>query len=151
MKGVRLCCVFVIMVLAPAQGEEEEQLELLTEMAGYEEEQELLGCFRCDLGFWDACYTTKTNCSIGEHCYTGRGKAADLLDVKTLGCVKAEECDVVTAVELYDNKTIFVMTKHCCNTPFCNAAHNQTINTLSYLTPTLLTVWHLVHGLTGSQ
>lgn len=43
--------------------------------AAYEKGEDLLQCFKCDLGFWDACYTTKTNCSHGERCYTGRGKA----------------------------------------------------------------------------
>ncbi len=47
------------------------------ESVGFEEE-EFLECFRCDLGFWDACYTTETNCSLGELCYTGRGKAGVL-------------------------------------------------------------------------
>uniref|UniRef100_A0A673AS77 UPAR/Ly6 domain-containing protein n=1 Tax=Sphaeramia orbicularis TaxID=375764 RepID=A0A673AS77_9TELE len=99
----------------------------------------LIPCFRCDLGFWDACYTTETNCSLGERCYTGRGKAADVLDVKTLGCVKAEECEVVTTVELFTNNTVFVMTKHCCDTPFCNSAPTLPVNTLFYLTMAVLT------------
>lgn len=54
---------------------EREQSELLVDSAKYEAEMELLKCFRCDLGFWDACYTTETKCSRGERCYTGRGKA----------------------------------------------------------------------------
>lgn len=45
------------------------------EPVGFEEEEESLKCFRCDLGFWDTCYTTETNCSLGERCFTGRGKA----------------------------------------------------------------------------
>uniref|UniRef100_A0A3B4T722 UPAR/Ly6 domain-containing protein n=1 Tax=Seriola dumerili TaxID=41447 RepID=A0A3B4T722_SERDU len=129
----------------------QEQLQLQMESVGLAEEEELLECFRCDLGFWDACYTTQTNCSLGERCYTGRGKAADVLDVKTLGCVKEEECDVETTVELFPNKTIFVMTKHCCDTPFCNSAHNLPIYTLLYLTVAFLTTWHITEALTGSQ
>uniref|UniRef100_A0A3Q3M7X8 Uncharacterized protein n=1 Tax=Mastacembelus armatus TaxID=205130 RepID=A0A3Q3M7X8_9TELE len=115
--------------------------KLLMESVGFEEE--LLVCFRCDLGFWDACYTTQTNCSVGERCYMGRGKAADVLDVKTLGCVKVEECNVETTVELFSNKTIFSMTKHCCDTPFCNMAHRHPIYTFIYLTVAFLTTWHL--------
>lgn len=42
---------------------------------GYEEERPFLQCFKCDLGFWDACYTTETTCVPGERCFTGRGKA----------------------------------------------------------------------------
>uniref|UniRef100_A0A8C5NG91 UPAR/Ly6 domain-containing protein n=1 Tax=Gouania willdenowi TaxID=441366 RepID=A0A8C5NG91_GOUWI len=94
-----------------------------------EEVEEYLTCFRCDLGFWDTCFTTETNCSLGERCFTGRGKAADVLDVKTLGCVKAEQCGVETTVELFSNETIFIMTKHCCNTSFCNSAHALPLQT----------------------
>lgn len=57
-------------------GEDEEPLEQLGESMGYEEERPLLlRCFKCELGFWDACYTTKTTCVPGERCFTGRGKA----------------------------------------------------------------------------
>ncbi|XP_047455397.1 protein Bouncer-like [Mugil cephalus] len=141
MKGL-IFCVFAILVLTPVQGEEEEQQEQPMESVGFEEDEEYLECFRCDLGFWDACYTTETNCSLGERCYTGRGKAADALDIKMLGCVKAEECDVETTVELLMNKTIFTMTKHCCDTPFCNSAHKLPVYTLLYLSTALLTAWH---------
>uniref|UniRef100_A0A3B5B9L6 UPAR/Ly6 domain-containing protein n=1 Tax=Stegastes partitus TaxID=144197 RepID=A0A3B5B9L6_9TELE len=113
---------------------------LLMESVGLEQEQLGLECFRCDLGFWDACYTTETNCSVGELCYTGRGKAASL-DVKLLGCVKAEECGVETTVELFPNNTIYVMTKHCCDTPFCNSAHKLPISIFLYLTAAFLTTW----------
>ncbi|XP_037641199.1 sperm acrosome membrane-associated protein 4-like [Sebastes umbrosus] len=150
MRGL-IFCVFAIMMLSPAQGAEEEQLEQLMESVGFEEEEELLECFRCDLGFWDACYTTETNCSVGERCYTGRGKAADTLDVKTLGCVRADECDVETTVELFSNNTIFVMTKHCCDTPFCNSVHKLPITTLFSLTVAVLTTWQLTEASTGSQ
>uniref|UniRef100_A0A3Q1EBG8 Sperm acrosome membrane-associated protein 4-like n=1 Tax=Acanthochromis polyacanthus TaxID=80966 RepID=A0A3Q1EBG8_9TELE len=119
------------------------------ESVGFEEEQLSLECFRCDLGFWDACYTTETNCSVGELCFTGRGRAADSLDVKTLGCVKAEECGVETTVELFSNNTIFVMTKHCCDTPFCNSAHKLPIYTLLYLTAASLTTWHISEASKG--
>lgn len=56
-------------------GDDDEQQEQLIESVGLEEERESLKCFRCDLGFWDACYTTETHCSFGERCFTGRGKA----------------------------------------------------------------------------
>ncbi|XP_068591803.1 sperm acrosome membrane-associated protein 4-like [Cebidichthys violaceus] len=150
MKGL-IFCVFAIMLLTPAQGEEEKQLEQLMESVGFEEDEELLQCFRCDLGFWDTCYTTQTNCSVGERCYTGRGKAADTLDVKTLGCVKADECDLETTVELFSNNTIFVMTRYCCDTPFCNSAHRLPTATLLYLTVVVLTTWQLSEASTGSQ
>uniref|UniRef100_A0A3P8UQJ8 UPAR/Ly6 domain-containing protein n=1 Tax=Cynoglossus semilaevis TaxID=244447 RepID=A0A3P8UQJ8_CYNSE len=109
--------------------------------AKYEAEMELLKCFRCDLGFWDACYTTETKCSRGERCYTGRGKAADVLDVKTLGCAKAEECGVETTVAVLPNNTIFVMTKHCCDTPFCNSARQHLFTLLHVALALLLTLY----------
>ncbi|KAM8734175.1 protein Bouncer-like [Acanthopagrus schlegelii] len=153
MRGL-IFCVFAIMMLTPARGEEDEQLEQLEQLmesVGLVEEEESLKCFRCDLGFWDACYTTETNCSLGERCYTGRGKAADTLDIKTLGCVKAEECGEETTVELFSNNTIFVMTKHCCDTPFCNSAHQLRVTTLLYLTVAVLTSWHVTEASTGPQ
>ncbi|XP_031708355.1 sperm acrosome membrane-associated protein 4-like [Anarrhichthys ocellatus] len=150
MKGL-IFGVFAIMMLTPAQGEEEEQLKQLMESVGFEEDEKLLECFRCDLGFWDTCYTTETKCSVGERCYTGRGKAADTLDVKTLGCVKAYECDLETTVELFSNNTIFVMTKYCCDTSFCNSAHKLPTATLLYLTVAVLTTWYLSEASTGSQ
>lgn len=161
-------------------GDEEEQPEQLMESVGFEEQEEYLQCFRCDLGFWDACYTTETNCSLGERCYTGRGKAgmlvkaqhkvwrspvyhllnilnvvtlsplADSLDVKTLGCVKAEECGVETTVELFSNQTILVMTKHCCDTPFCNSAHKLPLYTFLYIAAVFLTTWHVTEDSAGS-
>ncbi|CAL1611158.1 unnamed protein product [Knipowitschia caucasica] len=127
-------------LLSAVQGEEEEMPEEMPEQlmdAEEYEEEDFLECFRCDLGFWDACYTTTTNCSHTERCYTGRGKAADVLDVKTLGCAKAEECATETSVELFNNKTVFTMTKHCCDTPFCNSAYSP-------LPPLLLSVAALV-------
>uniref|UniRef100_A0A3Q3W6Q8 UPAR/Ly6 domain-containing protein n=1 Tax=Mola mola TaxID=94237 RepID=A0A3Q3W6Q8_MOLML len=110
---------------------------------GFEAEKESMKCFRCDLGFWDVCYTTETNCSLGEVCFTGRGKAGDSLDIKTLGCVRAEECGVETTVELFMDKTIFVMTRHCCGTSFCNSAQELQISTFFYLTVAALATWHL--------
>ncbi|CAN9514231.1 unnamed protein product [Ophioblennius macclurei] len=146
-----LLCFFTIFMLASAQGEEEEQLtEKLMESVALQEEEELLQCFRCDLGFWDACYTTETNCSLGERCFTGRGKAADVLDVKTLGCVKTEECNVETTVEIFSNNTVFAMTKHCCDTPFCNSAPRLPLYTLLYLTVAFVTSCNLTGASTGS-
>ena len=61
-----LCCSL-------GSGEENEQGEPL--MDSFTEDGEYLECFRCDLGFWDTCYTTQTKCGLGERCFTGRGKA----------------------------------------------------------------------------
>uniref|UniRef100_A0A3Q4H527 UPAR/Ly6 domain-containing protein n=2 Tax=Neolamprologus brichardi TaxID=32507 RepID=A0A3Q4H527_NEOBR len=110
------------------------------ESVAFEAEEEHLECFRCDLGFWDACYTTETKCNLGERCYTGRGRAGDALDIKMLGCTQAEECEVETTFEIFPNNTIFVMTKHCCDTPFCNSASKLSICALMYIT-VALTTW----------
>lgn len=64
------------MVVLGGSGEDEEQHEQIVDSrVEFQTEEEVLECFHCDLGFWDACYTTKTSCSLGELCYTGRGKA----------------------------------------------------------------------------
>ncbi|XP_068180643.1 protein Bouncer-like [Antennarius striatus] len=147
MKGL-IFCVFAIMMLTPSKGDKKEQPEQPMELMGHEEE--FLKCFRCDLGFWDACYTTETNCSLGERCYTGRGNAATL-DIKTLGCVKAEECGVESTMELFSNKTIFVMTKNCCDTPFCNSANKFPTVTFLHLTAAVLATCHLTEASTGVQ
>ncbi|XP_053699650.1 sperm acrosome membrane-associated protein 4-like isoform X1 [Synchiropus splendidus] len=116
---IRVFTAFTL-ILAPGAGQNDQ-----SQMVAIGFEEESLQCFRCDLGFWDACYTTETQCSSGERCYTGRGKAVGILDVKVLGCMKAEECRVEEKVELYTNNTLFVMTKHCCDTHFCNSAHKH--------------------------
>lgn len=65
--SVTSCCL--------GSGQDEGPLEWRTESMAYEEEQPFLHCFKCDLGFWDACYTTETTCDPGDRCFTGRGKA----------------------------------------------------------------------------
>ncbi|XP_029694065.1 protein Bouncer-like [Takifugu rubripes] len=148
MKGL-MFCVFAIVVLMPAQGEEDEKPEHLMDSLGHEDKNDFMKCFQCDLGFWDVCYTTKTICSLEERCFTGRGKAGDL-DIKTLGCVKAEECGVETTVQLFANKTIFVITKHCCDTPFCNSAHKLLKSTFFYLAVAFLATWHITEASASS-
>uniref|UniRef100_A0A3Q2TB76 UPAR/Ly6 domain-containing protein n=1 Tax=Fundulus heteroclitus TaxID=8078 RepID=A0A3Q2TB76_FUNHE len=141
---------FSSLIVDPLKRKEELlQCNICNSLCSGEEEEQLtyLECFRCDLGFWDACYTTETNCSHGELCYTGRGKAADSLDIKTLGCVKAEECNVKTTVELFLNNTVFVMTKSCCDTPFCNSAQKLPICTLHCLALAVLTICHITKAL----
>jgi hypothetical protein len=66
-----------------------------------------------------------------------------VLDVKLLGCVKAKECELVTNVELFSNTTIYMMTRHCCDTHFCNTGHKLPLNTLFSLSLTTITIIHL--------
>uniref|UniRef100_A0A3Q3EVB4 UPAR/Ly6 domain-containing protein n=1 Tax=Kryptolebias marmoratus TaxID=37003 RepID=A0A3Q3EVB4_KRYMA len=151
MRGL-MFLVFAVAMLTPAQGDKEEQLEPLVESMGLQEEEDYLECFRCDLGFWDACYTTETKCSRGERCYTGRAKAADALDIKMLGCARAEECGVettTTVAALSSNRTVFVLTKFCCDTPFCNAAHKLCAHTLLRLTAAFVATWQLTYASMG--
>ncbi|XP_042596719.1 sperm acrosome membrane-associated protein 4-like [Cyprinus carpio] len=81
-----------------------------------------LECFRCELGFWDLCYTTKTNCSDrDELCYVGTGKAASVLDIKVKGCLPMEKCNKTTVVEFLANKTLYTLETTCCEEDLCNA------------------------------
>lgn len=73
------------------------------------------------------------------------------LDIKTLGCVRAEECEMETTVEFLFNTTVFVMTKHCCNTPFCNSAHKLESAALIYLLVAVLVTRHLAEAAAASQ
>uniref|UniRef100_W5JY11 UPAR/Ly6 domain-containing protein n=1 Tax=Astyanax mexicanus TaxID=7994 RepID=W5JY11_ASTMX len=79
-------------------------------------------CFRCDLGFWDVCYTTKTNCSYEEQCFVGIGKAASVLDIKVMGCLPVKDCNKTTTIEFSSNKTLYTMTKNCCEEDYCNGS-----------------------------
>ncbi|KAJ3598137.1 hypothetical protein NHX12_001651 [Muraenolepis orangiensis] len=127
----------VMLLPCIAHGEEEDDQPQV--------EEELLECFRCDLGLWDACYTTTVYCLSGESCFTGRGKAAGLLEVKTQGCVRTEECGRETTLELYPNATVYTVTKHCCQAPLCNAANTPAVvvSACSYLTGPVLSLWYL--------
>lgn len=121
-----------------------------------------LECFRCDLGFWDLCFTTKTNCSEDELCYVGIGKAgkcgandhldkpspfgtlanflsgfsASVLDIKVMGCLPMEDCNKTTVVEFLGNKTFYTMNSTCCEEDFCNSGPAVQLS----LAPLLLTV-----------
>lgn len=79
-----------------------------------------------------------------------RRVSAGDLDIKTLGCAKAEECGAETTVQLFANKTIFAITKHCCDTPFCNSAHKLQMTALFYLAGALLATWHLTEASVSS-
>ncbi|KAF4088102.1 hypothetical protein AMELA_G00079010 [Ameiurus melas] len=79
-----------------------------------------LDCFQCELGFWDMCHTTKTNCSAGEQCFVGIGVAASVLKIKTMGCLANDHCNKTTIVTFPANKTLYKMTRICCGENYCN-------------------------------
>ncbi|KAI1886092.1 hypothetical protein AGOR_G00210460 [Albula goreensis] len=81
-----------------------------------------LECYKCDIGFWNMCFTTRIKCSTGEQCFSGVGKAARVIDIKMKGCLKPDECDKESTVEFSPNKTIYTMNKTCCVTDLCNMA-----------------------------
>ncbi|XP_017555924.1 sperm acrosome membrane-associated protein 4-like [Pygocentrus nattereri] len=96
-----------------------------------------LECFRCDLGFWDVCYTTKTNCSDGEQCFVGIGKAASVLDIKMMGCLNEEDCNKTTTVAFPVNKTVYSLTTHCCDEDRCNGSPAVLMTPLTLLALTV--------------
>lgn len=85
-----------------------------------------LQCYKCKVGFWDLCITTKTTCENGEQCFSGVGKAAGFVDIKTKGCLIKAECNQTKDVNFpsssSSNTTVYTMTKTCCDTDLCNKA-----------------------------
>ncbi|KAL4629620.1 sperm acrosome membrane-associated protein 4-like [Arapaima gigas] len=93
-----------------------------------------LQCYKCDIGFWNLCITTKTDCTGTDQCYSGVGKAAKVIDIKMKGCLNVSECNRVTDVTFTGNSILYQMNKTCCNTDLCNAAPHQARVTLLSLT-----------------
>ncbi|KAK2854820.1 hypothetical protein Q7C36_006689 [Tachysurus vachellii] len=104
-----------------------------------------LECFHCDLGFWDMCHTTKVNCSIGEQCFAGTGVAASVLNIKMMGCLARDDCNKTTVVTFPANKTVYKMTKYCCEEDLCNGGTEVLM--ASYTLTTLAIA--LIMGLTS--
>ncbi|PWA15197.1 hypothetical protein CCH79_00008633, partial [Gambusia affinis] len=82
-----------------------------------------LQCYKCSIGVWDLCFTTKTTCQIGEQCFSGEGGSGGL-KLKMKGCLEVANCNKTGNVNFpsSSNTTIYSMTKTCCNTDLCNAA-----------------------------
>ncbi|KAM4724833.1 sperm acrosome membrane-associated protein 4-like [Anableps anableps] len=82
-----------------------------------------LQCYKCSLGFWNLCFTTKTTCENNEHCFNGVGGSGDV-KIKMKGCLAVEKCNQTENVNFpsSSNTTIYSMTKTCCNTNLCNTA-----------------------------
>ncbi|KAM9339776.1 sperm acrosome membrane-associated protein 4-like [Symphorus nematophorus] len=85
-----------------------------------------LQCYKCSIGVGDLCITTKTTCESGEHCFSGIGTAAGVLDIKMKGCLKVADCNQTKEVNLpassSNSTSVYSMTKTCCETDLCNAA-----------------------------
>uniref|UniRef100_A0A3Q0SMA8 Sperm acrosome associated 4 like n=1 Tax=Amphilophus citrinellus TaxID=61819 RepID=A0A3Q0SMA8_AMPCI len=81
-----------------------------------------LVCYKCDIGIGSLCITTKQTCSSGQLCFSGVGKAAGFLDIKTKGCLDTANCNKTESTTVGSNNTIYSLTKTCCNTDLCNAA-----------------------------
>ncbi|XP_024153979.1 sperm acrosome membrane-associated protein 4 [Oryzias melastigma] len=83
-----------------------------------------LECYKCKLGFWDVCITSKTTCSSGEHCFSGLGTAAGFVDIKMKGCLAVDSCNKTQSENLNvgGNVTLYKITKTCCNSDLCNGA-----------------------------
>ncbi|XP_040909309.1 prostate stem cell antigen [Toxotes jaculatrix] len=84
-----------------------------------------LECYKCKIGLFNVCLTTKETCQQGEQCYSGIGKAAGVLDISMKGCLAEAECNKTQQVNFpsdNSNSTVYTMTKTCCSTDLCNAA-----------------------------
>ncbi|XP_027891360.1 prostate stem cell antigen-like isoform X3 [Xiphophorus couchianus] len=82
-----------------------------------------LQCYKCSIGLWNVCLTTKTTCDVGQHCFSGEGGTGDL-KIKMKGCLDLAKCNKTENVNLpgTSNTTMYTMLKTCCNTNLCNAA-----------------------------
>ncbi|KAA0710769.1 hypothetical protein E1301_Tti022960 [Triplophysa tibetana] len=86
-----------------------------------------LQCYKCSLGLGSVCFTTKEMCqSSNEHCFSGVGKAAGFVEIKTKGCLEVSKCNKTETVGFPTNdSTVYTITKTCCNTDLCNSAPDR--------------------------
>ncbi|XP_062291663.1 sperm acrosome membrane-associated protein 4 [Scomber scombrus] len=84
-----------------------------------------LQCYECKIGIWNLCLTTKTTCDEGKHCFSGVGKAAKVVDIKTKGCLAVAECNQTKEVNFpsgSNNSVVYSLNKTCCSNDLCNNA-----------------------------
>ncbi|KAJ8373163.1 hypothetical protein AAFF_G00270690 [Aldrovandia affinis] len=108
-----------------------------------------LQCYKCDIGIWNLCITSKVTCNEGEQCFSGEGKAVKVFPVIMKGCLKTMDCNKETSVPVFDNHTIYKMNKTCCAEDLCNAAPGLPVIapfslTLATLTASLVLTGSLV-------
>ncbi|XP_041933184.1 sperm acrosome membrane-associated protein 4 [Alosa sapidissima] len=102
-----------------------------------------LQCYKCNIGFWDLCITTKITCSAGESCFSGEGEAAKVMKIKKKGCLENAKCNMTSEVNFPSdsNTTVYKMKSTCCGSDLCNAAPGLPhISILPLALATLLTV-----------
>ncbi|XP_053302086.1 prostate stem cell antigen-like [Pleuronectes platessa] len=84
-----------------------------------------LQCYKCKIGAWGVCITTKTHCAAGEQCFSGAGTAvAGVMDIIQKGCLAKVKCNTITDKGVLNiaNATLYTITKTCCDTDLCNGA-----------------------------
>ncbi|XP_029587176.1 sperm acrosome membrane-associated protein 4 [Salmo trutta] len=82
-----------------------------------------LQCYKCDLCIWNV-FQTNVTCNAEEQCFSGVGKAAKFLEIKTKGCLNRNDCNKVTQTTFpsISNTTVYSVNKTCCSSDLCNAA-----------------------------
>ncbi|KAM9496930.1 uncharacterized protein Hap1MRO34_003159 [Clarias gariepinus] len=81
-----------------------------------------LQCYKCDLGVFNLCFTSKTTCSGDQQCFSGQGSTLGIT-LSSSGCLSLGECNKTSDVTFPTNSTtIYKFTKTCCNTDLCNTA-----------------------------
>nr|XP_046183080.1 sperm acrosome membrane-associated protein 4-like [Oncorhynchus gorbuscha] len=85
-----------------------------------------LQCFNCELCVFNL-FQTKVSCGPDEQCFNGVGKAAQVLDIKSKGCLKMNDCNKVSTTKFpsISNVTVYSVNKTCCSSDLCNAAPGQ--------------------------
>lgn len=48
--------------------------------------------------------------------------SASVLDIKVKGCLQEKDCNKTTIVDFPSNKTIYTITKTCCDKDYCNGS-----------------------------
>ncbi|KAF4081684.1 hypothetical protein AMELA_G00164100 [Ameiurus melas] len=82
-----------------------------------------LQCYKCEIGVFGLCITSKITCDANQQCFSGQGKAVGFVDVSMKGCLDVGSCNQTSNVNFPTNtSTAYKMTKTCCNIDLCNAA-----------------------------